>query len=129
MNKTDDLMQPCKGGMCDFALHVASENTFCQSGGSSCMAGQLLEAHTSGFHDGNLARATKQINQILSNIPKDENGRKLSFFVTRLGILLAWANHDDKAPTDVVTAKDKNEVLTKALRLKRRRITKDKSLL
>jgi hypothetical protein len=127
MSETNDLMLPCKGSICDFALEAKTENNFCMSGGGSCMYACLLEAHTSGFHDGNLARATKQINQILSNIPEDENGRKLSFLVTRLGILLAWANHDDKAPTGVVTAKDSNAVLTKALKLKRRRVKKDKA--
>ena len=117
MNETNDLMLPCKGGICDFALDAKNENTFCMSGGGSCLYGDLLEAEASDFHDSTLVEATAKIRKILSEIPEDADGRKLSFFVTRMGILLAWSSHGEEVPANVITAKDSNEVLTQALKL------------
>ncbi len=117
MKENNDLLHPCKGGSCDFAVDMIADNSFCMSGGGSCMSANLLEAETSDFHDSTLVEATAKIRKILSEIPEDADGRKLSFFVTRMGILLAWSSHGEEVPANVITAKDSNEVLTQALKL------------
>ncbi len=118
MNETNNLMLPCRGGMCDFALELATGNNFCVSGDGSCMLADLLEAEPSNFHDRTLVEATAAIKQILAGVPEDADGRKLSFLITDLGILLAWTDHNSEAPAKVVTARDSKEVVTQALKLK-----------
>ncbi|MGC2238910.1 MAG: hypothetical protein WA584_22330 [Pyrinomonadaceae bacterium] len=112
------LHQVCTGASCDFAVGGSNGQVSCLSGSGTCLAGDLLEAESSGIHDDTLIEATQKIKQILSEIPADSDGRKLSFLVTNMGLLLAWVNHDEDIPANAVTAKDDNEILAKALKLK-----------
>jgi hypothetical protein len=108
----------CTGAACDFAVGTSAELASCLSGSGTCLAGDLLEAESSGIHDDTLIQVTQKIKQLLSEIPADSEGRKLSFLVTKMGLLLAWVNHDGDIPADAVTAKDDNATVAKALRLK-----------
>jgi hypothetical protein len=113
------LRQVCTGASCDFAVgDTSAERVSCLSGSGTCLAGDLLEAESSKIHDDTLIEATQKIKQILSEIPVDSDGRKLSFLVTNMGLLLAWVNHDDDIPENAVTAKNDNEIVAKALKLK-----------
>ena len=108
----------CSGANCDFAIDALAGQGLCLSGSGGCLAGDLLEAEPSGLHDQTLIDATQKIRQILSEIPADAGGRKLSFLVTKMGILLAWVNHGEEIPADAVTSADDNETVAKALKLK-----------
>ena len=78
----------CSGANCDFAIDSLNEQALCLSGSGGCLAGDLLEADSSGIHDETLIEATQKIRQILSEIPVDSDERKLAFLVTKMGILL-----------------------------------------
>jgi len=105
----------CRSG-CDFGV---AEDASCTQGGTSCSVATLLVAEPSVFHDENLIQATLQINQILESLPKDPEGRTVSFLHTRMGSLLAWVRHGATSfPPGAVTAADDNETLAKALHLK-----------
>jgi hypothetical protein len=79
----------------------------------------LLEAEASEFHDATLIDATRRISEIFESIPADSEGRKLSFLHTRFGTMLAWVHHGAKEISpDAVTAKDDDDTLARALRLK-----------
>lgn len=125
--ETKNSMKPppiCTGDICDFAVDTSAELASCLSGSGTCLAGGLLEAEASGIHDETLIEATRKIKQILSEIPADSEGRKLSFLVTKMGLLLAWVNHDADIPENAVTANDDNETVAKALKLKNRETMK-----
>lgn len=110
----------CSGANCDFAVDTLTGQGLCLSGSGGCLAGDLLEAEPSGLHDETLIEATRKIKQILSEIPVDADGRKLSFLVTNMGLLLAWVNHGEEIPPNAVTAKDDDATVAKALKLKNR---------
>lgn len=113
------LHQVCTGATCDFAVGGSDEQQVsCLSGSGTCLAADLLEAESSGMHDETLIEATQKIKQILSEIPADSDGRKLSFLVTKMGLLLAWVNHDADIPENAITAENDNTTLAKALKLK-----------
>ncbi len=114
------LHQVCTGASCDFAVGGGSteQQVSCLSGSGTCLAADLLEAESSGIHDETLVEATQRIKQILSEIPTDTDGRKLSFLVTKMGLLLAWVNHDADIPADAVTAENDNATVAKVLKLK-----------
>ena len=112
------LHQVCTGATCDFAVGGSDGQASCLSGSGTCLAGDLLEAESSGIHDETLIDATQKIKQILSAIPADADGRKLSFLVTKMGLLLGWVNHDGDISENAVTAKDDNATVAKALKLK-----------
>lgn len=119
-NSTDlSLHQVCTGATCDFAVGGSGEQQVsCLSGSGTCLAADLLEAESSVIHDETLVEATQKIKQILSEIPADSNNRKLSFLVTKMGLLLAWVNHDADIPENAVTAENDNTSVAKALKLK-----------
>jgi hypothetical protein len=109
------VISDCKSG-CDFGV---GEDANCAQGGNSCSVATLLVAEQSRFHDENLIQATRQINEILEGLPKDSEGRTLSFLHTRMGSLLAWVRHGATSlPPGVVTADDDDATLAKALHLK-----------
>lgn len=66
------------------------------------------------FHDAELAKATKEINAILSGVEKRNKNpeRKLSFILFQNRHLLVWARYDAVGPDD------DEKTLEKALRLK-----------
>jgi hypothetical protein len=117
---SEPVNQVCSGANCDFAVDTLTGSGLCLSGSGGCLAGDLLEAEPSGLHDEALIEATGKIRQILSEIPADADGRKLSFLVTKMGILLAWVNHGEEIPANAVTAKDDDATVAKALKLKNR---------
>lgn len=112
------LSQGCHGKVCDYVIDTTTGNPVCLSGSGTCLSADLLEADSSSFHGDNLVEATQKINQILTEIPEDADGRKLSFLVTKMGVFLGWVIHDGEVPENGVTAKDENETVAKALRLK-----------
>lgn len=119
MDQKNGLHPPiCKGEFCDFAVDTSTESGLCIDGMSSCIGCNLLEAEPSNFHDNTLIEATAKIRQIISEIPEDPNGRKLSFFITEDGILMAWASHGETVPANAVTRKDGREAVAQALKLK-----------
>ena len=66
-----------------------------------------------GFHDAELAQATKEINTILSTVEQGNKdpGRKLSFIQFRNQHFLVWAEYR-------VGSQDDEETIRKTLRLK-----------
>jgi hypothetical protein len=109
--------QGCSGFLCDWAMTRGSFQ--CVDGDGGCEGAVFSEADESYFHPKELVEATKKINRILSKIPKDPEGRNLSFCHTHVGILLAWCQHSGKPrPKDAVTRHDSPEKVAKALKLK-----------
>ena len=90
----------------------------CEPGTNTCGIAELLEAETSGFHDANLAEATRKINEILGSIPPDPEGRKLSLLHTNFGSLLAWVEHGGAVSDPGIRPDADNATIAKALRLK-----------
>lgn len=105
--------QTCSwGGINNIAL--------CSPGNGDCIPDVnrgLLVAELSKFHDEILIAATQAINEILTGIPADPQGRQLSFLVTKMGILLAWVEHGVPVPKDAVTYDDDNATVAAALGL------------
>lgn len=91
----------------------------CVEGEDGCLNARLLTAAPSDFHDQALVALTQQINALLQAVPPDPAGRKLSFMVTRMGVLLAWVNHGQEGdvPADAVTAASDNTTIIQALGL------------
>ena len=117
----------CTGANCDYAIDPMTGDGLCFSGSGTCLACNLLEAEASPLHDETLIEATQKIKEILAGITSaaaaggdgTREGRKLSFLVTEMGLLLAWVEHDAvDIPENAVTAKDDNATLAKALKLK-----------
>lgn len=78
----------------------------------------ILEAKLSKFHDKGLKDATKEIQKVLSKIPKDPDGRVLGFVGTEVGLLLSWISHKDidvESRVAPITPKDKNSDIIEAL--------------
>jgi hypothetical protein len=116
MNVENNLENnPCKSG-CDFQVDDLGSAS-CVSGGDTCMVAGLLEAEESDLHDITLIQATQSINEILSGIPADSEGRNLSFLKTNMGVLLAWVAHGETAIEGAVTASDDDETVSDALKL------------
>jgi hypothetical protein len=108
-------MSVCKQG-CDWHH---SHDASCSETGNTCSLAFLLEAEPSIFHDDYLIQATREINEILGRLPKDAEGRTASFLYTRMGLLLAWVRHgEETVPQGAVTAKDDDDTIAKALKLK-----------
>jgi len=83
---------------------------------SSCKVSKLWEVTTlSAFHDADLARATKQINGILSEVQRGnkDRERELSFIQVQNRHFLAWTS-------GVVGPGDDDTTIQKTLKLKTR---------
>jgi hypothetical protein len=107
----------CVGADCDWVNSNGRQS--CVDGSGGCQPPHFCEAEESGFHDKNLQEATKKINRILSRIPADPKGRKLSFCETHMGTLLAWVGHGAKPGKGrQVTRRDDDATVAKALKLK-----------
>lgn len=91
------------------------EETLCVAGPDNCRKAGFVEAASSSFHDEALVEATRKLNSVLAEIPKDEKGRTLAFLNTRYGVFLAWVSHG------VVNSFDDDATIAKALRLKVKR--------
>lgn len=108
----------CKNG-CTHAIDPVSELAVCVEGGTDCLRPQLLVAEPSKFHDQTLIDATAKINEILTALPADPNGRKVSLIVNNLGAMLAWVHHNGNPDSNYsVTSKSDDETLIKGLKLK-----------
>lgn len=108
----------CIGPNCDW-VNGGKKGQQCVDGSGGCSGAHLCEAEESSFHDKNLQDATKKINRILSKIPPDPKGRKLSFCETHMGMFLAWVQHGGAPPKGkVVTRNDDDATVAKALKLK-----------
>ena len=116
----------CKPGI-DCSYAVRRGKMVCIKGqNAGCFPGELLEADHSIFHTEHLENATQSINKILSEIPKDSEGRTLSFITTRMGVMLTWVEHENESVHDAnkdvdevgITAAHDNDTLAKALNLK-----------
>jgi hypothetical protein len=91
----------------------------CEPGTSTCSPAELLEAELSGFHDANLAEATRRIIEILEGIPPHPEGRRLSLLHTNFGSLLAWVDHRATVPAGQGIRADADDAtIAEALRLK-----------
>ena len=107
----------CLGRDCDWVNSGPKQS--CTDGSGGCSHAHFCEAEESHFHDNNLQEATKKINRILSRIPADPKGRKLSFCETHMGTLLAWVEHGGKPGQGrQVTRRDDDATVAKALKLK-----------
>jgi len=110
-------IKDCVGADCDWVNAHGKQS--CVDGSGGCPNGHFCEAEESSFHDKNLQEATKKINRILSRIPADPKGRKLSFCETHMGTLLAWVEHGAKPGKGrLVTRRDDDATVAKALKLK-----------
>jgi hypothetical protein len=106
----------CVGSFCDWANGKSGPQ--CVDGSGGCAIAHFCEAEESSFHDKNLQDATKKINRILSRIPEDAKGRKLSFMDTHMGTVLAWVKHGGKPAGRQVTRQDDDATVAKSLKLK-----------
>lgn len=102
----------CVGRQCEFHVDTVNEEVLCETGVGTCTDATLLEANISKFHDQSLSDATGKINEVLSSIPKDPDGRQLSFLFTNQGIMLAWVRHG------IVSRHDDEATMSKALGVK-----------
>lgn len=91
----------CSGRMCGYSAF--NGDLGCETGSGSCWVAFMVEADTSAFHDETLQNATREIKAILEAIPKDPEGRKLSFVHTEHGTMLAWVRHGVTVPDGKVT--------------------------
>lgn len=107
-----EIGMDCVGRQCGFGAFAGDLG--CTDGGS-CFEAGLLKANESKFHDKILADASDKINSIVASIPKDPDGRQLSFLHTKMGTMLAWVRHDVKVPEDAVKATDSDAEVAKAL--------------
>src|ERR1051325_8935856 len=85
-----------EGSLCRVFLDPRHDVASCQPGEGTCLTAKFLQAEPSKFHDETLIEATKKINRILTSIPADSQGRKLSLLVSKFGILLAWVYHENR---------------------------------
>jgi hypothetical protein len=109
----------CIGKACQFV--IVNDDASCENGSGGCTTAKLLEAEPSGFHDQNLIKASRKIQEILDSIPADPRGRKLALLSTNLGALLAWVDHTKTVPKGKgVRPTDDDAKIAKALRLKTR---------
>jgi hypothetical protein len=109
----------CIGKACQFV--IVDDDASCENGSGGCTTAKLLEAEPSGFHDQNLIKASRKIQEILDSIPADPHGRKLALLSTNLGALLAWVDHTKTVPKGKgVRPTDDDAKIAKALRLKTR---------
>jgi hypothetical protein len=116
MENQDRKRPACENNDCMF--QVMGDSISCSSGNPTCGLASLLEAEESCFHDNALIAATQEINKVLLNIPEDAKGRNLSFLQTKMGILLAWVEHDTEQIAGAITADSDKEAVTAALKLK-----------
>lgn len=109
----------CLGKNCEWEAGITGPPFTCIDGSGGCSHAYFCEAEDSVFHDATLAEATKKLNRILSRIPADSKGRKLSFCDTYMGTLLAWVDHGGKSGKGRrVTRNDDDATVAKALGLK-----------
>jgi hypothetical protein len=106
------MMNDCSARTCGFAEF--SGRLGCTDGGS-CFEATLRTVQPSDFHDAALIKATEQIQAALQAIPKDPEGRQLSFLQTKVGTVLAWVRHDVEIPSGAVTEASPEEEIIKAL--------------
>ncbi len=109
-----DVGMDCSGRQCGYGEFEGDLG--CTDGGS-CFHAQMLTAEETKFHDAVLAKATSQINEVLSSIPVDSDGRQLSFLHTPFGTMLAWVRHDIKVPMTAVTCTSSKDDLICSLKL------------
>lgn len=108
----------CVGSTCDW-LQFGKNGFSCVEGFGDCLQPKFLLAETTPFHDEVLEEATNKLNRILSRIPADTKGRKLSFCGTSMGIFLAWADHGAQATgAKTVNSRSDEKAIKKALKLK-----------
>ena len=112
----EELKSSCTGKACSWNIHRDSGS--CSNGSGDCVVAELLEAETSGFHDEHLAEATRQIRAIMQGIPEDPEGRKLSFIITNMGVLLARLDHGAEVPEDAINGTYDDATIAKALKLR-----------
>jgi hypothetical protein len=109
----------CIGKACQYV--IVDDEASCENGSGGCTTAKLLEAEPSGFHDQNLIKASRKIQEILDSIPADPRGRKLALLSTNLGAMLAWVDHTKTVPKNKgVRPTDDDAKIAKALRLKTR---------
>ena len=107
----------CIGKACQYV--IVDDDASCENGSGGCTTAKLLDAELSGFHDQNLIKASRKIQEILDSIPADPRGRKLALLSTNLGALLAWVDHTKTVPRNKgVRPTDDDAKIAKALRLK-----------
>ena len=112
-----EMNEGCTSKACDWAF--ASESMGCVNGSGWCAGAAFLEAEKSDFHSDTLIKVTAAINAMLSIVPKDDKGRKLSFVHTRMGTMLAWVHHDGSGPDEgEVGPESSDEEIKKALKIK-----------
>lgn len=93
----------------------------CANGEGDCFAAKIAGAEVSNFHDDDLKKAAKAMEDILAGIPPDPDGRTLSFISTTNGFLLAWVEHGLAIPKDakVITQKSVGaKAFAKTLKIK-----------
>ena len=107
----------CIGKACQWV--IADDDASCENGSGGCTAAKLLDAERSGFHDQNLIRASRKIQEVLESIPADRRGRTLALLSTNFGAVLAWVDHKKTVPANKgVRPTDDDAKIAKALRLK-----------
>jgi hypothetical protein len=109
----------CYGNNCFASVDSTLELIGCGPAGSTCLVATFLSAEPSKFHDQTLIEATEKIRRTLASIPADPQGRKLSLLVTKMGVLLAWAYHQERPEGNYsVTMESDDATVIKALKLK-----------
>ncbi len=123
------LSSDCGGSLCGYAFsrdagQTKDEIQFsvpsdggCDIGNGSCWQAYFVQARDSRFHPKELQEATERIKEILDPLVKGPDGRTLSFVHTPFGTLLAWIQHGQRFPGDVVTSDSSPEEIAETLGL------------
>ncbi|HEY0458748.1 MAG TPA: hypothetical protein VGC97_06305 [Pyrinomonadaceae bacterium] len=113
-NENNDFVDCGKAG-CRINHDIERNALICGGSSGSCYVAKLLECSQSEFHDRSLISATQAINKILEGIPTDTQGRKLSFFHTKMGAaVLIWTEHGIPIPPDTVVLDDSDDAAVAA---------------
>jgi hypothetical protein len=90
----------------------------CSGTSMSCPLAQFAEADLSPHHDKALARATRQIIKVISQVPPDAEGRRIDVAHTSKGLLLVWVQPQGTRPPKNAVRFDDQRSLERELRLK-----------
>ena len=98
----------------DWMLDKDTSVIYCfESSESNQIAAKFIEASSSTpFHDSDLVQATKELNEIVDGLKRDNPNRELAFLNFGDGLFLAWTT------SNTVSSKDSESVIKQTLKLK-----------
>lgn len=101
----------CTNGGCSLDMYRCKDRKYalnCVPSGVDCLSAIFVGGPCTDVHDQILKQATDELNEVIKNIPADNEGRHLAFIRVNVGIRLAWVYHNT-APSDGVLITDQAE--------------------